>query len=298
MVKHEHDDITPGEQHTPAAEHAAKSRGAGDWLVIALSCLLLVALGAAALYGMEYGNVDTSVARGKVKITRNDKRMVNMRIDKNQQATVLYRGKKMRGDLQLAGAETDTILFRVMNIKLVVDPDTASEETNQAVSNGAAEPGAEDTAEQSPPENPAEQTQMEQNEEAGGEPAAEQAEEAPSQQGAEADEGTADSSTEEEAAETIEDASDIILFIRMPRSGLQGDYSGVWVVYYSRPSEKAAYSDWAIISEDGTAVTGFKRNFNAVTAQRSKLVELAKPGWTWTNEDWRVNLELPDANEQ
>ena len=90
------------------------------------------------------------------------------------------------------------------------------------------------------------------------------------------------------------DASDAVLFIRMPRSGLQGDYSGAWMFYFSCPSQKVKkYSEWLIANEGGTGFWGFSDKLNAVTTLRKKLIKSASKA-TWVKEG--IVLQFYRAN--
>lgn len=76
------------------------------------------------------------------------------------------------------------------------------------------------------------------------------------------------------------DPSQAILFIRMPRTGLQGDYAGVWMTYFSYPSEDVKISEWIIADEGGNAISGLKTGYNVITAQRNQLGSYSN-AWTW-----------------
>ena len=85
------------------------------------------------------------------------------------------------------------------------------------------------------------------------------------------------------------DTSDLVFFIRMPRSGLQGDFSGAWMLYLSRPSKKVTCGDWIIASSDKTALSGRLKK-NVITMQRSALVEKSSD-WTWNKKGNSLILE-------
>ena len=203
------------EEHVAGASASsnagADTRGYRAWdkLAIALAVLLVAALGAASLYGFKYGKVDTSVAVGKVTIKKGEEVLLKMTVDEDMQAQVRYHQKRMTGTLVFAGAETDTILFQLQDIKY---------------KDGS-------------------------------------------------------------------DASDAVLFMRMPRSGVQGDLSGAWMTYFSQPSTNENCSEWVIAHEDGTADYGLKDKLNAITAQRFKLVELSEEGWTWEKKKSVLQLQ-------
>ena len=76
------------------------------------------------------------------------------------------------------------------------------------------------------------------------------------------------------------DALDAVFFLRVPRTGLQGDFSGPWMAYFSWPSQGVQHSDWMITREDSTASVGARDNVNAITAQRARLLEWSSD-WTW-----------------
>ena len=86
------------------------------------------------------------------------------------------------------------------------------------------------------------------------------------------------------------DPKDAVLFVRMPRSGLQGDFSGPWMLYFSFPSQNnVMQSDWIITEEDGTAKVGEAIKMNAITAQRSVLLENSAD-WKWEKQGQTLSL--------
>ena len=81
------------------------------------------------------------------------------------------------------------------------------------------------------------------------------------------------------------DPTGAVLLIRVPRSGLQGDLSGPWMLYFSYPAdgevEGSTRSDWVYANADGTALYGYAPDMNAMTAQR-KTLEAQSVAWHWT----------------
>jgi len=183
-------------------------RSREDIILYVLSAALLITLGLAAAYGMRYGNVDESVVPGDVTISKDGKHLVTMHVDDELHANIDYLGRKMSGNLVLAGAEEDTILYQLKKVSY--------------------------------------------------------------------DDGA--------------DASDTVLFVRMPRSGLQGDFAGPWMLYYSCPSQgNVMQSDWIVATEDGAAKVGAAANMNAITAQRNVLLN-GSADWKWKKEGQALNL--------
>ena len=82
-----------------------------------LSRVPFVALGAAALYGWHYGNVDESVAPGHIDVHENSSLLLVVDINDDMTAKVAYLNRVMTGKFVLAGAEEDSILFQLKNIK-------------------------------------------------------------------------------------------------------------------------------------------------------------------------------------
>lgn len=194
---------------TPGTDVTTCGHGAWDRLVIALAVLYVVALGAASFYGLRYGRADTGMAVGKVTITKNEKPLFKMAVNKKMKARISYLNKDLTGTLKLNGAETDTVLFRVEGI----------------------------------------------------------------------------------AFEDGSDASDAVLFVRMPRSGVGGDLNGAWMVYFFQPSANESFSEWVIAHEDGSADYGHGDNINAITAQRFALEELSEKDWNWNSKGSVLRLE-------
>lgn len=81
------------------------------------------------------------------------------------------------------------------------------------------------------------------------------------------------------------DPKGAVLLVRVPRSGLQGDLSGPWMLYFSYPAdgevEGSTRSDWVYAGADGTALYGYAPDMNAMTAQR-KTLEAQSVAWRWT----------------
>ena len=176
----------------------SKASRKSDIAMYVLSGALLVALGAAALYGWHYGNVDESVAPGHIDVHENSSLLLVVDINDDMTAKVAYLNRVMTGKFVLAGAEEDSILFQLKNIKF----------------------------------------------------------------------------------EDGSDSSDAVFFLRLPRTGLQGDYAGPWMTYFSCPSQGAQYGNWVIAREDGSASVGARDKLNAITAQRYQLLEWSSV-WTW-----------------
>lgn len=95
-------------------------------------------------------------------------------------------------------------------------------------------------------------------------------------------------STEQDDAES----SAPILFVRMPRSGLQGAYVGPWMAYFSYEDADLLSSDWVFIGEDGTAKIGYSEYLNAMTMTRGNLMEKTTTiSWEETSEGVLLNAE-------
>lgn len=201
------DSPEPAADSEPLSVPAPKKRSKSDIAIYVLSGVLLVTLGAAALYGWHYGNVDESVTPGHIDVYENGSLLLTVNIEDDMTAKVGYLRRVMTGKFVLAGAEEDTILYQLKNIKFA---------------DGA-------------------------------------------------------------------DASDTVFFLRIPRSGLQGDFSGPWMTYFSCPSQSAKHSDWIIANGDGTASVGGRDKMNAITAQRKQLLEWSK-AWTWKKSGYGLYL--------
>ena len=98
-------------QPAPTTDKPKRSRE--DIVVYILSAALLITLGLAAAYGMRYGNVDESVVPGDISIIKDGGTLVTMHVNDRLTAESEYRGFKMSGKRQLAGAEEDTILYQL-----------------------------------------------------------------------------------------------------------------------------------------------------------------------------------------
>lgn len=73
---------------------------------------------------------------------------------------------------------------------------------------------------------------------------------------------------------------DLAVMVRMPRTGLQGDFCGPWMVYLSYPEWNSVVSDWFFLQNDGTALVGEGEGINAMTTLRQVLLDRAEE-WTW-----------------
>lgn len=86
------------------------------------------------------------------------------------------------------------------------------------------------------------------------------------------------------------DAENTVLFVRMPRTGLQGDLSGSWMLYYSCPSQNnVMQSEWVVAEEGGSAKVGFVTKMNAITAQRKALLDISED-WKWEKRGQTLSL--------
>ena len=89
------------------------------------------------------------------------------------------------------------------------------------------------------------------------------------------------------------DPKGAVLLVRMPRSGLEGDLSGTWMLYFSYPDdgevEGNVRSDWVFARADGTALYGYAPEMNAMTAQR-KTLEQSSVAWHWSKTDEGLSL--------
>lgn len=86
---------------------------------------------------------------------------------------------------------------------------------------------------------------------------------------------------------------DLILFIRVPRSGLQGDLCGPWMAYLSYEAWNSVCSDWFFIQEDGTALVGEGENMNAMTALRRDLLGRTRT-YTWKRNSQVLYITEPE----
>ena len=89
------------------------------------------------------------------------------------------------------------------------------------------------------------------------------------------------------------DPKGAVLLVRMPRSGLEGDLSGTWMLYFLYPDdgevEGNVRSDWVFARADGTALYGYAPEMNAMTAQR-KTLEQSSVAWRWSKTDEGLSL--------
>ena len=90
------------------------------------------------------------------------------------------------------------------------------------------------------------------------------------------------------------DPKGAIVMLRVPRTGLQGDFVGPWMMYYSYPADGdvpgRVYSDWLFVRPDGTVLGGGQSDFNVMTAQRREL-EKKSSTWPWTRSGERLVME-------
>lgn len=172
-----------------------KKNAALSAITLILALALFLALAICTAYGLNYGDVNQSAAKGSITIMANESPIATIHVNEDMSATVDYLSHRITGTLKLEGAEEDTLLFQLRDASLIDEPLT----------------------------------------------------------------------------------DDAILFIRMPRSGLQGNYEGFWVIYYSCPSENIMRSDWLYASSNNNALAGFSNKTNAITKQRNVLLENAEP---------------------
>lgn len=86
----------------------------------------------------------------------------------------------------------------------------------------------------------------------------------------------------EDAAEAESEFGPPALLIRMPRTGLQGDFTGPWMTYLSRDDE-TSLSEWLFVEENGVARVGHSKSSNALTVMRKDLLERTQPAvWEYT----------------
>ena len=90
------------------------------------------------------------------------------------------------------------------------------------------------------------------------------------------------------------DPKGAIVMLRVPRTGLRGDFVGPWMMYYSYPADGdvpgRVYSDWLFVRPDGTVLGGGQSGFNVMTARRRDL-ERKSSEWTWTRSGERLVME-------
>lgn len=90
------------------------------------------------------------------------------------------------------------------------------------------------------------------------------------------------------------DSRGAIIMLRVPRTGLQGNFVGPWMMYYSYPADGdvpgRVYSDWLFVRSDGMVLGSGQKDFNVMTAQRKDLEEKSST-WTWTRSGDRLVME-------
>lgn len=93
-----------------------------------------------------------------------------------------------------------------------------------------------------------------------------------------------------------QDADGAILFLRMPRSGLQGDFQGPWMVYFAVADSDIKHSCWVLANDDETAFVGTAEGMNAITTQRKELIELAEARyWEKDGNTLLLSTKAPEA---
>lgn len=85
----------------------------------------------------------------------------------------------------------------------------------------------------------------------------------------------------------------LILFIRVPRSGLQGNLCGPWMAYLSYEGWDTVCSDWIFIQEDGTALVGEGEGVNAMTMLRRDLLDRTRE-MVWKRYGQTLYLTEPE----
>lgn len=81
-----------------------------------------------------------------------------------------------------------------------------------------------------------------------------------------------------------------ILLVRVPRSGLQGDHTGPWMVYFTYTAADLLSSDWVFIEEGGKARVGNSTTLNPMTMLRKDLMKQAQRT-TWERVDGAIVLD-------
>ena len=107
----------------PRLEGASQMDGKFDYVTIVVAAFLVIALLLASLYGIRFGTVDESVVPGESSIIINDKSVLKLAVNDELDAVVTYRGNTMHGQLKLAGADIDTILYQLRDFEFADESD-------------------------------------------------------------------------------------------------------------------------------------------------------------------------------
>lgn len=93
------------------------------------------------------------------------------------------------------------------------------------------------------------------------------------------------------------DPADVIMLVRVPRSGLTGDFVGPWMMYSVYQPEEDTTSDWMFLHDDGVALTGVGGIGNPMTAMREDL-EKKTEETTWSVDGHTITIARPDEEEE
>ncbi len=93
------------------------------------------------------------------------------------------------------------------------------------------------------------------------------------------------------------DPADVIMLVRVPRSGLSGDYVGPWMMYFVYQPEEDITSGWMFLHEDGVALTGVGGIGNPMTAMREDL-EKKTEETTWSVDGHVITIDRPVEEEE
>lgn len=85
------------------------------------------------------------------------------------------------------------------------------------------------------------------------------------------------------------DPENTALLLRVPRGGLQGDFTGPWMVYHTLTKTGAKKSIWTMLNEDGTGYFGRSTSTNPMVTQYPQL-EKASKKVTWQRDGNRVSV--------
>ena len=92
------------------------------------------------------------------------------------------------------------------------------------------------------------------------------------------------------------DPKNTALLLRVPRSGLQGDLSGPWMVYFAQNEDNAKHSMWALLGQDGAAHYESSRSANPMTMQYPALEKASRVG-TWQRDGNRILVSVPETEK-